>query len=104
MLPGPDGDDVRRAVKEFLTTPVDWYMHLARVAAEHPRVSLRSIRVPTTFVAGKHDILASAQDMRTASERIPHAEYVLLNGTHFVQLEHPGPVHDHLLALVHRAR
>ncbi len=103
MLPGPASDDVRRAVKEFLTTPVDWYMHLATVAAEHPRVSLRSIRVPATFVAGRHDILASAHDMRTASERIPHADYVLLNGTHFVQLEHPELVHEQLLALVDRA-
>jgi pimeloyl-ACP methyl ester carboxylesterase len=104
MLPGPATHDVRRAVKEFLTTPVDWYMHLATLAAEHPRVSLRSIRVPTTFVAGKYDVLASAHDMRTASERIPDAEYVLLTGTHFVQLEHPERVHDQLLALVDRAR
>lgn len=104
MLPGPATDDVRRAVKEFLTTPVDWYMHLATVAAEHPRVSLRSIRVPTTFVAGKYDVLASAHDMRTASERIPDAEYVLLTGSHFVQLEHPERVHEQLLALVDRAR
>ena len=103
MLPGPHSEDVRRAVKEFLTTPVDWYMHIATVAAEHPRVSLRSIRVPTTFVAGKYDILASAHDMRTASERIPDAEYVLLTGTHFVQMEHPERVHDQLLALVDRA-
>jgi pimeloyl-ACP methyl ester carboxylesterase len=103
MLPGPHSQDVRRAVKEFLTTPVDWYMHLAAVAAEHPRVSLRSIRVPTTFVAGKYDVLASAHDMRTASERIPEAEYLLLAGTHFVQLEHPEQVHELLLALVGRA-
>jgi pimeloyl-ACP methyl ester carboxylesterase len=102
MLPGPATDDVRRAVKEFLTTPVDWYMHLAAMAAEHPRVSLRSIRVPTAFVAGKYDILASAADMRTAAERIPGAEYVALSGTHFVQLEHPQRVHDRLLELVAR--
>ena len=103
MLPVPDTDDVRRAVKEFLSTPVDWYMHLARTAAEHPRVSLRSIRVPVTFVAGRYDLLASAHDMRTASERIPDAEYILLTGTHFVQLEHPGRVHAQLMRLVNRA-
>ncbi|MGZ8737985.1 MAG: alpha/beta fold hydrolase, partial [Nocardioides sp.] len=103
MLPVPDTDDVRRAVKEFLSTPVDWYMHLARTAAEHPRVALRSIRVPTTFVAGRYDLLASAHDMRTASERIPDAEYVLLAGTHFVQLEHPERVHEQLMGLVNRA-
>ena len=103
MLPVPDNADVRRAVKEFLTTPVDWYMHLARVAAEHPRVSLRSIRVPATFIAGRYDILASAGDMRTAADRLKDASYVLLPGSHFVQLEHPEQVHEQLLALVDRA-
>src|SRR3954447_26383466 len=29
MLPVPDVAMARRAIKEFLTTPVDWYMHLA---------------------------------------------------------------------------
>jgi pimeloyl-ACP methyl ester carboxylesterase len=105
MLPVQDGDTthVRRAVKEFLTTPVDWYMHLAHAAAAHPRVSLRSVRVPTAFVAGRYDVLASAHDMRTAAERIPDASYVVLPGSHFVQLEHADEVHDQLLALVERA-
>lgn len=102
MLPGPHPEHVRRAVKEFLQTPVDWYMHLARAAAAHPRVSLRSIDVPTTLVAGRYDILASARDMATAAERLLDAEYVLLTGSHFLQLEHPHEVHRHLLALLHR--
>lgn len=100
---GGDPADVQRAVREFLTTPVDWYMHLARAAAEHPRVPLSAIRVPTAFVAGKYDVLASAHDMRTAADRIPDATYEVLVGSHFLQLEHPGPVHEHLLALVDRA-
>jgi pimeloyl-ACP methyl ester carboxylesterase len=77
-------------------------MHLARAAAGHQRVSLRSVRVPTTFVAGRYDVLASAHDMRTAADRIPDAEFVLLPGSHFVQLEHPERVHDQLLRLVAR--
>jgi pimeloyl-ACP methyl ester carboxylesterase len=104
MLPGPDPEHVRRAVKEFLQTPVDWYMHLARAAAAHPRVSLRSIDVPVTLVAGRYDILASARDMATAAERLPDAEYVLLSGSHFLQLEHPHEVHRHLLRLLERVR
>ncbi|WP_246456075.1 alpha/beta fold hydrolase [Nocardioides mesophilus] len=40
MLPTPDLEPVGRTVREFLTTPVDWYMHLARIAAQHPRVPL----------------------------------------------------------------
>jgi pimeloyl-ACP methyl ester carboxylesterase len=94
MLPTKEIPAVRRAVKEFLTTPVDWYMHLALAAAEHPRVSLRHIRVPTTFVAGRYDLLASSKDMLTAAERIAGATYIELPGSHFVQLEHPEPVHD----------
>jgi pimeloyl-ACP methyl ester carboxylesterase len=102
MLPTNEIPAVRRAVKEFLTTPVDWYMHLALAAAEHPRVSLRHIRVPTTFVAGRYDLLASSKDMLTAAERIAGATYVELPGSHFLQLEHPEPVHDELLDLLRR--
>ena len=46
MFPVPELSHVQRAVREFLQTPVDWYMHLARESARHPRVSLRSVTVP----------------------------------------------------------
>jgi len=102
MLPGPDLAAVERAVREFLTTPVEWYMHLARNAARHDRVSLRQVRVPAVFLAGVYDILASAADMRSAAERIPGARYVQMRGTHFVQLERPEAVHEALVAFVER--
>jgi pimeloyl-ACP methyl ester carboxylesterase len=102
MLPTEEIPAVRRAVQEFLRTPVDWYMHLALAAAEHPRVSLRHIEIPTTFVAGRFDLLASSQDMLTAAERIDGARYAELPGSHFVQLEHPDAVHDELLAWIDR--
>ena len=102
MLPTDEIPAVRRAVKEFLATPVDWYMHLALAAAEHPRVSLRRITVPTAFVAGRWDLLASSEDMLTASARITGSTYVELNGSHFVQLEHPEAVHAELQGLLAR--
>jgi pimeloyl-ACP methyl ester carboxylesterase len=102
MLPAPDVEMVRRAVKEFLTTPIDWYMHLAVTTSRHVRVSLRSIAVPTTFVAGRWDVLSSAEDMRTASERIPGSTYVRLNASHFVTMEKPDEVHELLLELLDR--
>ena len=46
MMPMPDPLLARRAVKEFLTTPTDWYMHLALHSSLHLRVSLRNIAVP----------------------------------------------------------
>lgn len=102
MLPTREIPALRRAVKEFLATPVDWYMHLALAAAQHPRVSLRHIKVPTAFVAGRYDILASSADMAAAADRIPDASYVELPGSHFLQLEHPEAVHEELVGLLGR--
>lgn len=102
MLPVPDPEMAARAIREFLTTPIDWYMHLAVTTSRHVRVSLRGIRVPTTFVAGRWDLLASAEDMRTAAERIPDASYVRLNASHFVAMERPREVHELLLDLLDR--
>ncbi len=102
MLPMPDPVLARRAIKEFLTTPIDWYMHLALHTSLHLRVSLRHIRVPTTFVAGKYDVLASAHDMQTATDRIPDAEFRQLRATHFISMEKPAEVHEALLDLLDR--
>ncbi len=104
MMPSADTAVVERAVREFLRTPVEWYMHLARAAARHGRVSLTRVRVPAVFVAGTYDVLASAADMRTASARVPGSQYVELRGSHFVQMEHPEAVHQQLLELVGRLR
>jgi pimeloyl-ACP methyl ester carboxylesterase len=100
MMPGADAAVVERAVQEFITTPVDWYMHLAREAARHDRISLSRVQVPAAFIAGTYDILASAQDMQTASERIPGSRFVELRGSHFLQMEHPQEVHQELLAFL----
>jgi pimeloyl-ACP methyl ester carboxylesterase len=103
MFPGSDPEVVRRAVGVYLDTPLDWGMHLARHADQHPRVSLSAISVPAAFVAGKYDVLASSYDMRTAAARIPEATYVELRGSHFISMEQPDVVHRHLLDLVDRA-
>ncbi len=102
MLPMPDPVLARRAIKEFLGTPTDWYMHLALHSSLHRRVSLRSISVPTSFLAGKLDILASSYDMRTAADRIPGAVHQELVATHFIAMEKPDEVHEALLDLLDR--
>ncbi len=102
MLPMPHPELARRAIKEFLGTPVDWYMHLALHSSLHLRVSLRSIDVPTSFLAGKFDILASSHDMRTAADRIPGAAYDEIWATHFISMEKPDEVHEALLDLLDR--
>lgn len=102
MLPVADPDLAAEAVREFLTTPLDWYAHLALRTSEHPRVPLSRIRVPVAFVAASYDVLAGSRHMRTAAARIADATYVELRGTHFVQMEQPERVHELLLAFLAR--
>lgn len=102
MFPLARSRDVRRAVREFLTTPVEWYGRLAVAAAAHRRVSLSQIDVPVAFVSGRWDILASHHDMRSAADRIEGATYVEMFGTHFINLERPRQVAGMLREFVDR--
>jgi pimeloyl-ACP methyl ester carboxylesterase len=102
MLPVADPLLARRAIKAFVSTPMDWYMHLALHSSLHLRVSLRNIGVPTSFVAGKYDVLASSYDMSTATERIDDATFQELRATHFLPMEKPDEVHEALLDLLDR--
>lgn len=102
MMPMADPVLARRAIKEFLTTPVEWYMHLSLHSSLHLRVSLRGIEVPTSFVAGTFDILASAHDMRSATARIRGATYTELRSSHFLPMEKPEEIREALLDLLDR--
>lgn len=100
----PDPELTALALREFLTTPVEWYFHLALRTSEHGRVSLRRIKVPVLFVAGSHDVLAGARHMRTAAQRVAEATYVELRGSHFIQMEQPQVVHQLLVEFLRRLR
>lgn len=102
MLPVRDPEMAALAVREFLSTPLDWYFHLALHTSEHARVSLRHLQVPAAFVAGTYDVLAGARAMASAAARVPGATYHELPGTHFLSLEQPDEVHRLLLELLER--
>ncbi|MEI5672515.1 MULTISPECIES: alpha/beta fold hydrolase [unclassified Nocardioides] len=102
MFPVADPELAVEAVREFLTTPLDWYAHLALRSSEHPRVPLSRIRVPVAFVAASYDVLAGSRHMRTAAARLVDATYVELRGSHFIQMEQPERVHELLLAFLRR--
>lgn len=102
VLPVPDPELAAVAVKEFLTTPVEWYAHLALSTSRHARVSLSRIEVPALFVAATYDVLAGSRYMSTAAARMQHAGYVELSGSHFVQMEKPDVVHQLLVDFLAR--
>jgi pimeloyl-ACP methyl ester carboxylesterase len=93
----PDPELAAVAFREFLANPVEWYFHIALRSSEHNRVSLRRIRVPTMFVAGRWDLIAGARHMASAAARMPDGTFVQINGSHFVQMEQPEVVHRLLL-------
>ena len=97
MFPLRDPELAQVAIKEFLTTPLDWYFHLALSTSRHARVRLSSIAVPALFVAATFDILAGARDMASAAARVDEGTYVELRGSHFIQMEQPEVVHQLLL-------
>ncbi|HEX5862284.1 MAG TPA: alpha/beta hydrolase [Nocardioides sp.] len=102
MLPLPDPELAAVAIREFLSTPVEWYCHLALRTSEHPRVSLSQVGVPAAFVAATYDVLTAAKHMKSAADRMPDANYSELRGTHFIQMEQPDEVHELLLAFLSR--
>lgn len=84
-------------IREFISTPVQWYANLALGTSKHARVSLSGIEHPARFVAATYDLLAGARDMATAADRLRDADYIELRGSHFIQLEQPERVHELLL-------
>jgi pimeloyl-ACP methyl ester carboxylesterase len=83
---------VRETLQEMMTTDPDWYAHLALGITTHRRVSLSSIKVPVTMLAGTHDMLTSAQQMRSAAERLHDVVFIEIDATHFIPFGQPGLV------------
>jgi pimeloyl-ACP methyl ester carboxylesterase len=65
-------------------------------------MDLGGIDIPVTYLAGTWDAIASAQQIRAASEKTPHSRYVELAGTHFMPLQFPSRVSAELGDLVDR--
>lgn len=98
--PSADTAQLRDMLQEFCTTHPAWYARLALAVGDHPRISLSTVQVPVTLVAGKWDLLTGARDMKSAADRIPHARYLCVDATHFIPLEQPQLVLDELHALL----
>jgi 3-oxoadipate enol-lactonase len=100
--PAADPAELRTLLQEFCTTDPAWYARLALGVSKHARVSLSSIDVPVTFIAGKWDMLTGSRDMLTASQRVAGSRFRELESTHFIPVEFPEIVLDELKLLLDR--
>lgn len=94
---------VRETVQEMLSTDPDWYANLALGIATHRRVSLSSIKVPVTMLAGTRDHLTSAHEMRSAAERLHDVVFIEIDATHFIPFGQPELVLAELKNVLKRA-
>ncbi|MGH3459157.1 alpha/beta fold hydrolase [Aeromicrobium sp.] len=94
---------VRDLMQEILSTDPDWYARLTLGVARHRRVSLSSVKVPVTLLAGSRDMFTGARDMRSAAERIENSVYIEIDASHFIPFGEPQLVLDELKALIERA-
>jgi 3-oxoadipate enol-lactonase len=89
-------------LREFLDQDFGWYMRLAVAASRHAVMDTGFLTCPVTFVAGRQDLLTSVHDVTDAAARVPHAEVVVLPGSHFLPVEQPEAVRTALDALIAR--
>lgn len=100
--PASDPNVVREVTQEIITTSPDWYSHLALGVGSHRRVSLSSIDVPVTMIAGTKDILTSAKAMKSAAARLKDVIFIEIDATHFIPFGAPELVLAELKNLLKR--
>jgi 3-oxoadipate enol-lactonase len=83
---------------EFAGQDWSWFRHLAVAAAEHAPLDLAPLSRPTTFLAGRYDVLVDASDVRAAAA-VPGARFREYPASHFLPLERPDAVLDELRRL-----
>ena len=96
------GQTLVQVLRRFADHDWPWYSRLVGAVGDHPPMDLSAIDMPVTYLAGTWDAIASAQQMRVASEQTPHSRYVELAATHFMPLQFPSRVSAELGDLVDR--
>lgn len=99
VMPRATPERLLPALAEFRSHDWRWYMTLALGAADHEPMDLSFVRVPTTLLTGRWDMLTSYRDMQRLAEQLPHATVRVLSGSHFLPLEFPAECADALAEL-----
>ncbi|PHS03254.1 MAG: alpha/beta hydrolase [Blastopirellula sp.] len=77
-----------------------------RGMAERPSSDdlLSQIDLPTLVLCGQHDSITPVAEMLSMAERIPHAEFAVIeNAGHMTPMENPNAVNQHLAAFLEPA-
>lgn len=99
-----DPEGLALARRTMSAIPPDTYRKAVRLLTTFDqRARLPSIKVPTLVIAGSDDRTAPASVMERMAQKIPGAEYVLLDGCgHLGPMDQPEPFNAALLAFLQR--
>ncbi len=107
-LRGSRSDPAGLALAEHIMSavPPDTYRQAVRLLTTFDRrAQLPAIRVPTLLVAGSDDRVAPAAVMERMAQKIPGAEYVLLEGCgHLGPMDQPEPFNQALADFLERRK
>lgn len=99
----PHTDRALVAYEEKLTERNKLHVFKALLSQTHwiPEAQLAQLNVPVQILSGEGDRLTPPEGGRALQQKIPNAGFAVLEGTaHQIQLEQPGLVIGHLLALL----
>lgn len=104
IKPSSDPKAVTNAVARFLQHDWRWYFTLALALGEAARQDLSPIVCPITLLAGRDDVLTTAESMSGPVGALPQARLRVLPCSHYVPLEAPEVVAAELDLLLDRVR
>ena len=101
-----DPDGVARAERIMAKIAPDTYRRaIALLTTFDRRENLQHVAVPTLLIAGGDDRVAPASVMQRMAQKIPHAQWVQLEGCgHLGQMDQPEPFNAALLAFLRERR
>ena len=88
---GADATGIGRAREAVAATPAEtWRAAVTLLTTFDLRADLASIDVPAMLIVGEHDRNAPAGMMRKMASKIPHAQFIQLDGAgHLIAQECP---------------
>ena len=101
-----DPDGVARAERIMAEIAPDTYRRaIALLTTFDRRENLQHVAVPTLLIAGGDDRVAPASVMQRMAQKIPHAQWVQLEGCgHLGQMDQPEPFNAALFAFLRERR
>ena len=93
---------VEGALKYYLAHDPEWYLTLAKSAAEHSPPDLSQVTCPALMLAAKRDVFLPAVQVTQYAQKLPNTDVRVVSGSHFLPLESPELIREAIAAVAER--